>query len=294
MNFRDRLINLFSRYPVLYSLYESVGLKDFRNGTKHLKSKLDLANGVVSFDSFKMFLDASSYMDLSLYKNYLESGSYEKETSQYIKKNLKPGGSFIDVGANSGYYSLLASNIVGESGVVYSFEPFPQSYNRLKKNIELNMIRNIKIFNIALSSYDGVGVLNVSKSSDGLNSLENISLVSETIKVNVNKLDTLLGEKTVDMIKIDAEGSELDIIKGARAVLTKTRYLKIIYEINRSFYKTEHIMDELNTMGFASFTFNDSGRLEKIEDIGRVSNKISNIVACRINGNEHVRSGLVQ
>lgn len=71
-----------------------------------------------------MILDENSLMDLNVYKDYLKCGLYEMETSLYLLNNLTLGNTFVDIGANSGYYTLLASSLVGPTGLVFSFEPY--------------------------------------------------------------------------------------------------------------------------------------------------------------------------
>jgi len=112
MNLERRVIRLFDKFPFLYSLYEKMGLKDIRNGTNHLRKEIKRRGGIVQFQDFKMMLDGSSYMDLSLYKQFSQTGIYEKETALYIMNSLSPGDVFVDIGANSGYYTLLTSRIV--------------------------------------------------------------------------------------------------------------------------------------------------------------------------------------
>jgi len=271
---------LFSRFPSLYRAYEAFGIKDIRNGTWKLRSRLRLTHGIVQFDGFQMYLDESSYMDLSLYRQYLEDGLYEKETSRYVMNALKEGDVFVDIGANSGYYTLLASSIVGEDGFVYSFEPHPETFKRLSRNVKMNKMNNVKIFNMACSSYDGVGTLNVSKSSDGLNSLKQIPLTSNSIPIEVRKLDTVLPDAVIDMIKIDAEGSEMDIITGASKILSKGKP-NIIYEINRGFASSQKIIDVLKEAGFISFAIKNRNLQGEIANIDEIATGTSNIVALR-------------
>jgi len=178
---KRNIIRLFDKFPFLYSLYDKVGLKDIRNGTVRLRREIKRRKGIVQFQDFRMKLDGSSYMDLSLYKQFTQTGYYEKEISLYIMSNLSPSDVFVDIGANSGYYTLLASKIVGEHGKVYSFEPHPDTYKRLVQNIMLNSLNNVHTFNYAASSFDGEGELFVSKSSDGLNSLKKIPLVKGSL-----------------------------------------------------------------------------------------------------------------
>ena len=178
MSYKKYVIRLFDKFPVFYSLYDNVGLKDIRNGTYHLRREIKRRGGVVQFQDFRMMLDESSYMDLSLYNQFIQTGLYEKETSLYMMNSLSPGDVFVDIGANSGYYSLLASQIVGQRGHVYSFEPHHDTYSRLVRNVELNSLNNVDMVNMGVSSFDGEGELFVSKSSDGLNSLKSIPFVN--------------------------------------------------------------------------------------------------------------------
>ena len=100
------------------------------------------------------------------------------------------------------------------------------------QNIVINSFKNILGFNNAVSSFDGEGELFVSTSSDGLNSLKPILLVKGSLKVGIRKLDTVI-HQDVKMIKINSEGSELDIIRGAENIISLSNELIIIYEINR-------------------------------------------------------------
>ena len=259
-----------------------IGLKDVRNGTWRLKRRLLKTDNIVTFDGFKMMLDERSYMDLSLFRQYLEDSTYEVEISKYIRSSLRPGNTFVDVGANSGYYSLLTSSIVGEDGLILAFEPYSNSFNRLISNLKLNNFNNVLTFKMALSSYDGKAYLKISSSSDGLNSLKDIPLIEENIEVDVGKLDTIFTfKRDVDMIKVDAEGSEIDVFKGASNILAKNRDIKIIYEVNRSFIGSQELVDNLKELGFISFTVKGGKISKQISKVEEIPAGISNLVALR-------------
>lgn len=282
MNLDDKNIaKLFDRFPFLYSLYSNLGIKDMRNATKKIKRKLRKDKYTVTFEDFKMILDEHSYMDLALYKEFLEHGLYEANITRYIQKNLRPGNTFVDIGANSGYYSLLASSLVGAGGIVISFEPHPDTFNRLLHNVKFNGIDNVKLYNIALSSYDGKGKLNVSRASDGLNSLKSIPLVKEGIDVEIKRFDTICGSEFVDMIKIDAEGSEWDIIDGARSSLIKNPRIQIIYEINRAFPRSADTISKLEEIGFSSYIVKNGVISEKVSYLEDIPRNMDNLIALR-------------
>jgi FkbM family methyltransferase len=195
-------------------------------------------------------------------------------------KNLNVAGIFEDVGANSGYYSLLASTIVGEKGRVYSFEPDHKTFNRLVRNVELNSMVNVNALNIALSSFDGEGELSVSQTSDGLNSLKPIPLVKQKVKIKVRKLDTVLNGE-IDIIKIDAEGSTLDIINGGTNVISLSKGIKIIYELDKNRVTNEKLFNTLNLMGFKSFALKDGNLSTMISKFDDLPKGIGNLVAVR-------------
>ena len=274
----DTVQKLFNHFPALYRLYLAFGIKDIRNGTQKLRSKLKLTHGIVKFDGFLMKLNASSYMDLSLYHQFLKFGLYEPDISRYIMNTLKTGDVFVDVGANSGYYSLLASSLVGKSGLVYSFEPHPETFERLKYNINLNEMENIRAYNIALSSYDGKGTLNISRSSDGLNSLKYIPLASGKIEINVGKLDNILPNVIINTLKIDAEGAEIDIIHGASELISRSKSLKIIFEIDKE-ETGQKLLDELTRLGFNSYVVQNCLFITQVTNVKSVPKGTDNLVA---------------
>ena len=94
--------------------------------------------------------------DWPITDSIMETGKWEPRTTQFIKDNLKPGQIFVDVGANVGYYTLLASKIVGNSGKVYAFEPLELSWTVLSKNLGMNELKNVIVFFMALSNNSGL------------------------------------------------------------------------------------------------------------------------------------------
>jgi FkbM family methyltransferase len=128
----------------------------------------------------------------------------------------------IDVGAHYGLYTLLASRLVGNQGIVLAFEPHPYNYKRLLINLRLNKIKNVKTFNLALGDFKGQTKLYLFSNSGGHSTTPEVLSASSFdgyINVKVNTIDTIirkLGIEKVSLIKIDAEGAELNILKGAR------------------------------------------------------------------------------
>lgn len=188
---------------------------------------------VIDFAGGRMILDLSrGSHDLDQYVEQQSLGEYEPSVSRLLKSLLKPGMIFLDCGANNGYYSLLASRWVGPGGIVFAFEPSPKTYSRLLRNVRLNQAENVRLFNCALGREDGVARLNLSDKSDGLNSLLKIEGASQRIVVPLRRIDDIIWEGGVDVVKMDVEGGERDILEGMRRVLALSRNPQVIMEHN--------------------------------------------------------------
>ena len=156
----------------------------------------------------------------------------EKEIKKIFKP--KPKNIVIDVGAYLGYYTIRAAKMVGQGGLVIAIEPNPLSYELLKENLEINKITNVKTINKALYSSEGK-IAFVCKSAGASSSyVYNIRKTLENdgkiIFVEALTLDRVINQfeiKHVDWLKIDAEGSEVEILKGANETLKITNNIII-------------------------------------------------------------------
>lgn len=192
-----------------------------------------------------------------------ESGEYyEKNVFYWSLKILslfeKPV--VFDVGANIGYYSIILSE---KTKMVFSFEPVSSTFRTFKRNVQANKIRNIEGFRMALSNKSGEAVINL------YNSCGNDSLFLRNVpdghplkkigeeRINIDTLDCLYREKKItqpDFIKIDVEGAELDIIKGAKSLLQISKPI-ILFEFadttsNDAGYSKGEILNELGVSYF--------------------------------------------
>jgi FkbM family methyltransferase len=158
---------------------------------------------------------------------------YEPELA-HLNKILLPGELFIDVGANFGVYTLIASKLVGETGTVIALEPTAESFTILRQNIELNRLSNVHAFQVALAEkksrawlYHGWDPVGNSLGRDPFRGNEGEEVQTET-------LDGLLEENGighVGAIKIDVEGAEELVLRGAVRCLT-TQSPIVIFEFN--------------------------------------------------------------
>jgi FkbM family methyltransferase len=155
------------------------------------------------------------------------SGQYEPTSLKLLKRLISPGMKCIDVGAHIGFYTCLVSSLVGETGKVYAFEPMPDHYELLLKNLKENSFQRIvKTFNVVCSDVNGN--VNVSKISNMFVVGHNSGLQQETVESV--RLDDLI-EDTIDFVKIDVEGHEPAVIRGMTSILSRDQPI-ILSEIN--------------------------------------------------------------
>jgi FkbM family methyltransferase len=169
----------------------------------------------------------------------------------FLASFLRPGQIVVDVGANVGTISIFSALQVGESGRVYALEAHPATARYLRANVRLNGLNPIvQVINCAVG--DAVGELSFSDiRSDDQNCVANDSKAG--IRVEVNTLDSLIQEKSIDLLKIDVEGYELMVLRGATDVLSRTR--AVYFEawdrhFNRYGYRFSAVWDFLYERGF--------------------------------------------
>ena len=162
------------------------------------------------------------------------------------------GTTILDIGANIGCYSVYASKR-NKTGVIYSFEPSPDTYKRLLKNISNNRITNVKAFNIGF--WNKTAELKFKTTG---NSTRNYISDDGEIVVNVDTLDNFTKRndiKAIDMIKLDAEFAESEIIEGAPSTLRRSRNIVLEYHSELSKKKvTQMLIDS----GFIKAAENDN------------------------------------
>jgi len=157
--------------------------------------------------------------------------SYEPMTTQVFKSVLRKGMNVIDVGANIGYFSLLASRLVGNNGKVWAIEPEPNNFKNLIENIKLNSMENIIPVGKAASDINDKARLFISREESGEHSLVGIHpQIKDTIEVETFKLDDLVDNHKVDLIKTDTEGHEVSVLSGASNIITHNKNLVLIIE----------------------------------------------------------------
>lgn len=164
---------------------------------------------------------------------------FERPELNFILSVLQPGITFFDIGANVGLFSLgVGVKLAGLPGAIYAFEPCPSTFAVLEKNLQQNRLANVRTFSVAVSDQSGQASLYVNNSlKDGLNSLERPSHtdahVVGHVPVSTVTLDDFVethGITRVDVMKVDVEGAELLVFRGARDLLRRPDAPLILYE----------------------------------------------------------------
>lgn len=149
-------------------------------------------------------------------KNLLIHRVREIAETDIIKDIIKPGMSILEIGANIGYYTILMGKLVGETGRVYSFEPYPSSFEVLQKNIKLNnLLRIVETHNTAISNKSAIQKFYLGQASNVHTLMDLNPEMNEKQYFNVETIDinTFLEENNtkIDLIRMDIEGHERDI-----------------------------------------------------------------------------------
>ena len=145
-------------------------------------------------------------------------GTYEPAQSALFCKVVKPGDVVYDIGAHFGYYALLASKLVGTEGRVLAFEPSPPNLARLYRHIELNRCSNVQVLELAVSDHEGVAHFET-RTGSGLGHLA----PDGPVEVKITRLDGLQGYPLPNVMKIDVEGAEVGVLRGANSLLAAAK-----------------------------------------------------------------------
>jgi FkbM family methyltransferase len=148
-------------------------------------------------------------------------GSYEYAQQTVFAQSLSPGGVVYDLGANVGFYSLLAGVLVGPAGRVYAFEPLPRNIAYLRKHVALNRLENCFVFEAAVADSDGESRFRPFADA----SMGRLSDQGQDI-VRAVRLDSLRDAGEIvppTFIKIDIEGGELEALKGGARLIERYR-----------------------------------------------------------------------
>lgn len=159
---------------------------------------------------------------------FIFQGDFEGEERRFLNAFLRPGDTFVDIGANLGLFSLIAAHLVGPKGRVHAFEPCAKTFERLGRNVDLNRFKNVTLHDLALS--DSAGQQEMVMAVDGMDAWNSLAkpymggnYTTETITTDTwDDFAEAHGLGSgVTLMKIDVEGWEAPVLAGARRMLSK-------------------------------------------------------------------------
>jgi FkbM family methyltransferase len=173
------------------------------------------------------------WVDLSSEKYYW-LGTHEERVQEFVAEHVKPGFVVYDIGAHIGFFTLLFSSLAGTAGRVYAFEPLPQNFDRLTANIEANGLSNVEACSLAISDEEGSATLVVDDSSlKGHLAEMKPGGAENVVRVEARTIDAMVchAARIPDLLKIDVEGAEGRVMRGAAQTIQACRP-RLIIEIH--------------------------------------------------------------
>ncbi len=207
---------------------------------------------------------------------------------------LTPGDTFVDIGANYGLFSLHASTLIGSEGHIIAIEPNPRLAEALRMTKKLNHLNQILVVESAISDHIGRANFFISNKSSGISSLfqshaeQQVSSGSVVTEVQLDTLDQLLNKanlSSITLIKIDVEGAEMEVFRGARLTIISQKPF-LWFEVNPSALRHANIESELlfsylNDLGYSAFydisSFNDKLACRKLSNLN--VSELTNVLA---------------
>jgi FkbM family methyltransferase len=220
-------------------------------------------------------------------------GIWEPEETAFLEKILRPGMVFVDIGANIGYYTVMASGLVGSTGKVFAFEPDPRNFALLERNIAENHCENVFIDQKAVAASTRRVFLYRSEGNYGDHRTYNPSddalrqhkSKRSAVAVEALSLDDYFAEHPtgIDVLKMDIQGSEYDAFIGMRRTLQRNSDVTILTEfwptgLKQAGATPDLFLDEVRACGFQIY------RLEQ----GRIQEVSSNEILNRLSGNDYM------
>lgn len=186
----------------------------------------------VSVNGLHMLVDPA---DEVLARYLLQEGTWEPFETSLFEGSISPGMTVVDIGANIGYYTLIAARLVGDGGRVVAFEPDPHNYALLRRNVVRNGFEDrVTLVPAVVSDHHGHSTLYRDKGNLGAHSIARANVAgSDPLSVPCLTLDEALSDvdvSIVDVIKMDVQGAEGLVVAGASRVLAQGA-LKVFMEL---------------------------------------------------------------
>lgn len=205
--------------------------------------------------------------DICVSRQIREHGIWEPYETALLVKYLRPGAVFLDIGANIGYYTVIASSLVGDQGLVIAYEPDQDNFRLLQENLAVNGIANTCSVQAAVADYNGSAQLYLSGENKGDHQLYDNGGGRSRYAVKVlHGGDHVTGlTRQIDFVKIDTQGSETVVIKGLYDILrANSDHLTMVielwpYGLRQSGSSGRELLDLLAPLGLSLFVIDHVG-----------------------------------
>lgn len=166
-------------------------------------------------------------------KSIIETGLWESFETEVLLAHLNKGDTFIDIGANIGYYTVIAADRVGKDGRVIAYEPSKENHAILMRNIDSNSLQQVNAFNLGLSDHSCESSLFLNEENNGDHRIFNDDDKRSSVTINLANATEHLSSivNKIDFIKIDTQGAEYHIINGLKPLIKANQQsIKLIIE----------------------------------------------------------------
>lgn len=189
-------------------------------------------------------------------------GQWEPAVSEIIRQRLEPGRTFVDIGANAGWYTLLAANHVGPNGKVVAIEASHSNYQKLERNVRQNQLTNVRLVNEAVWCNEAVlPMYQGPELNTGVSTLVGSHAVSrgcvQAGTVRARPLPAILNAeevKTLRLLKIDVEGAEREVLIGIHPLIDALPGdCEFVLELTPAYYDVEDVLAPFRERGFRAF-----------------------------------------
>ena len=216
-------------------------------------------------------LDLDEYTQRRIYYRCHEEGE-----AVWVRGFLRPGDAVVDVGANIGFFTVLAARVVGSTGRVLSFEPFDGSFRSLERNVELNVLDNVTAERAAVAEAQGTMTLGLDEGTIAHGSTGGFTEEGAAARFTVpavtldESLESVLGDRAARLVKIDVEGIEPKVLGGAQKTLADRPPDALLVELNGAAlewhgYGEQDVLDPLVEAGYSLHEVGRWGGLRPFE-----------------------------
>jgi len=249
---------------------------------RYLLSRILMRSGICRLLTFRTHGQQLRFYPTDLSAELWYNPDGRASDNRLLKAYLKPGECYVDVGANIGSTVIAGATAVGATGQVIAIEPHPRIFYYMLENVALNGLTNVTAKNVALADAPGSAAFSDS-TSDDQNHIEPAG--QGQLSVELATLDYVAGGcHSIALLKIDVEGYEVQVLRGAPDTLLKTEaiYIEIADGLLRTYGSSaDGILTTLQAAGFHILRWSNDNMFEEMNELAWQSNSIENVLAVR-------------